>query len=232
MASTRSRSGRTALFWILILGVCAFLAGVAWLGRDGDDGSSEQGPADDLGRTSPALPIEAPPDASARAREQEFAGTPVDPPSVVESKPADDSWRQARLDELDRMYASLVQLGPDSTIVDTLDLYTFFWLTIAPQMDARGEYEELVPFARTRIERKPDEHVFTFRQRVYHVPIGAYPEFDEFVAFLQNAGGSPSAVPSPDSKPPAFHVDQAYLDRLALQMRTAQAVIRERTDPY
>jgi hypothetical protein len=232
MAPTGQSSGRSALFTIVILVFCALLACVAWLSRDKPDRAPQHETARDARSIVPEPRLDAPLDGGIRTGVGDTASKPVEPSPSVSSEPTANDWRQARLDELDRMYKSLLQLGPDSTIADPMELNMFFWLTIAPQLDARGEYEELIPLAKTKIERKPNENVFTFRQRVYHVPMGRYPEFDEFLAFMAGAGGPPNAIPSPDSKPPAFYVSQVYLDNLAIMMHDAQAMIRQRTEPY
>jgi len=225
-------NGRIVLFTTLFVVLGAILVGVVWLRRGQANPLPLQSSSLDLVPITPASKLENLPESTPRTSVADSPSGHVEQQPSVHSESNPNDWKTTRLDELDRMYKSLAQLGPDGTIADPIELNMFFWLTIAPQMDSRGQYQQLLPNVKTRIDPGRDEHVFTFRNRVYRVPLGLYPAFDEFHAFMDRVGNVPNAVPSPDAKMPTFRVDRIYLDRLAAMMRDAQAVIRERTDPY
>lgn len=143
----------------------------------------------------------------------------------------DPPWRQHRLSELDAIFDQLKQVRTPDAGSDDL-LHQFFWLTIAPIQDARGEYEEPVPGAQSSLAASHEEHVFSFRNRIYRFPRGQYPAYDEMMTRWSAVIPPPDSIPGQNEAREWIPIDATLLGQMEALKARAQVVIRARREPY
>lgn len=177
------------------------------------------------------VPDLVPPVGGEASRQQPVdpSTTRVDAQSTV--APEEPAWRQRRLVELDVIFDQLKQVRDSDASSDEL-LHQFFWLTIAPIQDARGEYEEPGSGVQTSLATSSGEHVFSFRNRIYRFPRGQYPAYDEMMDRWAAVIPPPDRLPGTDAKREWIPIDPSLLAQMEALKSRAQRVIRDRQEPY
>lgn len=111
-------------------------------------------------------------------------------------------------------------------------MHQFFWLTIAPIQDASGEFEQPESGVQTSLSSKRDEHIFSFRNRIYRFPRGQYPAYDEMMDRWAAVIPPPDRIPGQGAEREWIPIDSSLLTQMEALKTRAQAVIRDRQAPY
>lgn len=156
------------------------------------------------------------------------SGKSADP---IPANPLREEWREVRRRELDGVWAN-IRGNPVVSAATFGDLNHFFWITIAPLQDARGEYEQPVEGVRTSMRPIGDGNIFSFRNRIYRFPRGAYPAFDTFYELWATIRPAPDAIPEVPPRNPSIPLGEALLGELEDLKLQAEAAITARTEPY
>jgi len=152
-------------------------------------------------------------------------------PSESTAASTEPAWRQHRLQELDGILDQLRQVRVPDASSDEL-LHQFFWLTIAPIQDERREFEQPEPGVRADLSTKRDEHIFSFRNRIYRFPHGQYPAYDEMMDRWAAVMPPPDQTPGLGTPREWIPIDSWLLSQMESLKLRAQAVIRDRQAPY
>lgn len=217
-----------AIGLVALIGVMIF----AWFLVNDREDTSPRGVEQDSG-TDGTKVRDATRELAAPADEPRTSSANV-PQDVEQANPAppsaeDPPWRSMRLAEIDSVFDSLRAVRqPDSE--SDLMLHQFLWLAIAPLQDAAGQYIEPAPNEKVDTSSTHDEHIFGFRNRIYRLPRGQYPEYDEMMD--RWIATTPSSKAMPGTPREYIALDPAYLDQLEALKERAKIAIRRRQDPY
>ena len=143
-------------------------------------------------------------------------------------------WRKMRLEELDRSLEEVRKdLDPQNR---QMTLQMFIIAAVSPLADELGLSQPSATADRTRLT-DPNEHAFLSNQNFYRVPVGTFPELDDFMRTWNEREARRAATKSASARlqfesTDLFPMDQFTPERMGDLAERARAAIRRRTEAY